>query len=163
MWVTRPQRWQLGAVATQVDQVASSPSLAGVPQLMVTAIRLSPSALPQPSGVPTPGVSTLSPTNLIVVSVVLSNKGTVDEPAATVHISLVNQTSGRTVAVTRQAALASLGSATVPPALFSVKPGQTYGLHVNLDVPELQTSTTSTAFSELLIVAPATPTTTVAK
>ncbi len=163
VWVTRPQSWQLGAVATQIDQLTTSASLAAAPDLMVTAIRLSPPALPQPSGVVTPGVSTLSPTNLIVVSVVMANHGTVDEPAATVHISLVTQATGQTVAVTRHAALASLGSVTVPPALFVVKPGQTYGLHVTLDVPALQTSTTDTAFSQLLIVAPATPTTTVAK
>ena len=60
------------------------------------SVRLTPPALPSPTGVATPGVSTLTPTTSVTVSVVLSNLGTADEPRATVHITLAAQVGGRT-------------------------------------------------------------------
>jgi hypothetical protein len=159
-WVTDDQIWQVGAVATQVDLVESSPSLAATHQLALTAVRISPSALPSPTGVVTPGVSTLSPTTDLTVSVVVSDLGTVDEPRATVHVTLTAQTGGRAVTSTRVSAVAAARSVTLAPASFVVTPGRSYQLNVAIVVPAAQTVTAGTTVSQLLQIAPGTPPTT---
>jgi hypothetical protein len=160
VWITDDQLWQIGAVATQVDQVETSPSLAATHQLALTSVRISPSALPSPTGANTPGVSTLTPTSNLTVSVVLSDLGTVDEPRATLHIALTDQTGGRTITSTRVTAVAAGRSITLAPALFVVKPGQSYQLNVSVVLPSAQTVTAGTTVSQLLQIAPGTPPTT---
>ena len=161
-WITDDQVWQIGAVATQVDQVEVSPTLATTHQLALASVRLFPPSLPSPSGVATPGVSTLSPTNGVTVSVVLSNLGTVDEPRATVHMTLAAQVGGRTVTHTRVAAVAAGRSVTLAPGTFGIKPGQSYQLTVSIILPPAQTETANTTVAQLLQIAPLSPTTTVA-
>jgi hypothetical protein len=162
-WITDRQTWQVGAVATQVDQVSTSPTLAATTQLALTSVRLTPPALPSPTGAVTPGQSTLSPTTGVSVSVVLSNPGTVDQPRATVHITLTDQGGGSTVALTRTTAIASSRSVTLAPAPFGVKPGRSYQLSVAIVLPAAQTVTAGTSVIQVLQVAPSTPPTTVAK
>jgi hypothetical protein len=162
-WITDRQVWQVGAVATQVDQVSASTTLAASNQLALTSVRLTPPALPSPTGVVTPGVSTLSPTTGVSVSVVLSNLGTVDDPRATVHITLADQTGGGTVAQSRTTAIAASRSVTLAPAAFRIKPGRSYQLTVAIVLPAAQTVTANTSVSQVLQVAPTSPTTTVAK
>jgi hypothetical protein len=162
-WITNRQLWQVGALATQIDQVESSSTLAAAHQLVLTSVRLSPPALPSPTGVATPGVSTLTPTTNVTVSVVLSNLGTADEPRATVHITLAAQVGGRTSAVTRVAAVGASRSVTLAPAFFGVTSGQSYQLSIAIALPAAQTNTTGTTIAEVLQVAPTTPPTTVAK
>jgi hypothetical protein len=159
-WITNDQLWQVGAVATQIDQVEASPSLTAAHQLALTTVRISPPALPSPTGAATPGTSTLSPTNSLGVSVVVSDLGTADEPRATVRITLTAQSGGRTVTLTRVAAIAAGRSVTLSPAIFGVKPGKSYQLSVDLAVPPAQASTANTTETVLLQIAPTTPPTT---
>ena len=161
-WITNGQVWQAGALATQVDQVVASPSLQATHQLVLTAIRLSPPALPSASGAPAPTASTLSPTTTVTVSVVLSNQGSVDEPRATVHITLTAQPAGGATERTRVVPVAASGSVALPAASFSVKPGQSYQLAVSIAVPPAQTSRAGTTVTQVLQIAPSLPTTTVA-
>lgn len=162
-WITNRQLWQVGALATQIDQVEASSTLAAAHQLVLTSVRLSPPALPSPTGVATPGVSTLTPTTNVTVSVVLSNLGTADEQRATVHLTLAAQVGGRTTAVTRVAAVGASQSVTLTPAFFGVTPGQSYQLSIAIVLPVAQTVTTGTTVAEVLQIAPTTPPTTVAK
>jgi hypothetical protein len=160
VWVSNAQLWQAGAVATQVDQAESSTTLAASTELVLSSVRLSPPALPAPSGTPTPGMSTLSPTDSVTVTVVLANLGSVDEPRATVHISLTSETPGRSYSVTRVAGLAASQSVTLPSAFFVVKPGRSYQLTVSISLPPAQTVTAGTSVSQLLAIAPNLPPTT---
>ncbi|MGP0031436.1 MAG: hypothetical protein ACLPVF_13120 [Acidimicrobiales bacterium] len=158
-WVTNGQEWQAGAVATLVDQVVASTSLQATQQLVLSAVGISPPALPSPSGVPAP-TSILSPTDSLTVSPVLTNLGTVDEPRGTVHITLTAVSSGRAVAVRRVAAVAASRSVALTPATFVVKPGLTYQLTVAIALPAAQTSTAQTDLTWVLQIAPnASPTT----
>jgi hypothetical protein len=160
VWVSTSPVWLASSAATQVDEITTSSSLAAVPQLVLTSVRLSPAALPSPTGAVTPGTSTLSPTNSLMVSVVLSNQGSVDEPRATAHITLTTVTTGHTVALTRVVALAASRSVTLDPASFIVRPGRSYQLSVAIDLPQAQTATANTSVSELLQIAPNLPPTT---
>ena len=160
-WITNRQLWEVGAVATQIDQVSTSATLAASTQLALTSVRLTPPALPSPTGVATPGTSTLSPTTGVAVSVVISNPGTVDQPRATVHISLADQQGGSGVSRARVTPIAAAGSVTLAPAAFGVRPGRSYLLTVAIVLPAAQTETANTSVTQVLQIAPtATPTTT---
>jgi hypothetical protein len=153
-WVTSANAWQLGAVATQVDLVAASSSLAATHQLVIRAVRLSPPALPPPGGVATPTVSALAPTTRVTLSVVLSNLGSVDEPHASVQFTLAPQPTGAARTMTRTAPLAAAASVTLAPVSFAVRPGHNYTLTVAVIVPPGQTDVTGAALTETLQIAP---------
>ena len=95
VWVTDAGLWQAGPVATQVDLMATSPTLAASHYLLLRTVRLNPPVLPTPQGAPAT-VSALSPTSQIGVTTVLGNDGTVDEPHAAVRFTLANQATGAT-------------------------------------------------------------------
>ena len=76
--------------------------------LVIRTVRLNPPALPTPQGTAA-GVMVISPVTQLGVSVVVANEGSVDEPHATVHISMANQTTGSTKTRTLTTAVA-LGS-----------------------------------------------------
>ncbi len=92
-WVSNPQLWAPGAVASQIDLMTSSPSLAAVHDLVLRTVRINPPTLPTPQGA-SANVSVLTPTTQISVDVVLANDGSVAEPRATVHYTLASQSSG---------------------------------------------------------------------
>lgn len=154
-WITSAGLWQVGAVTTQVDLLATSTSLAVTHRLALRVVEITPPALPSPTGVATPGTSVLSPTTEVELHVVLSNLGSVDEPHASVRFTLVPQPSGATATLTRRAAVAAGGSVSLAPASFSVKPGVSYQLTVAIKVPAGQTDVIGTALGELLQIAPA--------
>ena len=52
VWVTDPQLWQLGSVATQVDLLATSSTLAATHDVFLRTVRLTPPALPAAAGRP---------------------------------------------------------------------------------------------------------------
>ena len=153
-WITSAGLWQVGAVTTQVDLLATSTSLAVTHRLALRVVEITPPALPSPTGVATPGTSVLSPTTEVELHVVLSNLGSVDEPHASVRFTLVPQPSGATATLTRRAAVAAGGSVSLAPASFSVKPGVSYQLTVAIKVPAGQTDVIGTALGELLRIAP---------
>lgn len=154
-WVRSPQQWGLGTIATQVDLIATSPSLAPSHYLALRTVRINPPALPTPPGGST-NVSVLTPTTQISVDVVLGNGGTVDEPHGTVHFTLANQSTGATSSKAETVALAPDASQALPTENFHVKPGATYVLTVSVDLPAGQTQTLGTAVQYPLEVAPAT-------
>ena len=104
----------------------------------------------------TPGLSVLSPTTQVVVQVVLSNLGSVDEPHASVQFQLTPQPTGTAVTITRTSGLAAAGSVSLPPVSFKVKPGSSYQLTVAVVLPAGQTDLTGTSLSEVLQIAPST-------
>ena len=153
-WITSPSTWQIGAVATQVDLVAASPTLAATPQLGLSVVQVTPPAVPSPTGVATPGVSVLSPTKTVVLNVVLTNNGSVDEPHASVTFTLTPQPTGVATTVRRGASVLATRSVSLAPVSFAVKPGSSYQLTVAIAVPAGQTVTAGTSFSEVLQISP---------
>jgi len=155
VWVTDPQLWQVGTVAAQVDLMATSPSLLATHDVVIRTTRIVPPALPTPQGAP-PGVSVLSPTRNVGVTVVLANQGSVVEPHVSIRFTMADQTNGDTATHVERTSLALDGSVTLPTATFSVKPGTTYVLGVQIVLPPGQTETNGTVFQQALQVAPAT-------
>jgi hypothetical protein len=154
-WVRNPQLWAPGALASQVDLMASSPSLATVHYLALRTVQITPPALPTPQGV-SANVSVLTPTTRISVDVVLANDGSVAEPHATVHYTMASQSSGATSSRAETVALAPGSTQALPTATFAVVPGATYLLTVSVDVPAAQTQLAGTAAQYTLAVSPAT-------
>ena len=134
VWVTRPQLWQLGSVAAQVDLLATSSTLTATHYVVLRTVRLSPPALPTPQGAPAT-VSVLSPTSQIGVTVVLANQGSSNEPRVSVRFSLADQTSGATTTEVRTTPLALGASVTLPDVTLRVKPSTTYVLTVQVIPP----------------------------
>ncbi len=91
VWVTSEPAWQFDAVATQIEEATTSATLATTPQHH-GGPECGPGsprpALPSPTGVTSPGSSTLSPTHQLGVSLVISNLGSVDEPRVSVQFTL---------------------------------------------------------------------------
>jgi hypothetical protein len=155
VWVSDPQDWEAGTVAATVDLMATSSTLAVTHDLVLRPVRLNPPALPTPQGAAA-GVVVISPVTQFGVSVVLANQGSVDEPHATVHISLANQTTAATKTRTLTTPVALGGTVALPLANFGVKPGTTYVLTVSIVLPPGQTSALGTAIQQTVQVAPAT-------
>jgi hypothetical protein len=154
-WVRDPQLWAPGVVASQIDLMSSSPSLAAVHYLALRTVQISPPALPTPPGAAA-NVSVLTPTTRISVDVVLANDGSVAEPHATVHYTLADQTSGATSIRTHTVSLAPDTSQALPTVEFRVVAGTTYLLTVSVDVPAGQTQLAGTAVLYPLAISPST-------
>ena len=155
VWVTEPQLWQAGAVASEVDEMAASTTLESTHYLVLRTVRLNPPALPTPQATPA-GTSVLSPTTRLAVTVVLANQGTVDEPHATVRFTLADSSSGATTTHVESAKVATGASATLRDVTFAVAPGTTYVLTVSIELPGGQTDTLGTATQQTLEFAPST-------
>ncbi len=154
-WVRNPQLWAPGAVASQIDLMASSPSLAAVHYLALRTVQITPPALPTPQSGPA-NVSVLTPTTRVSVDVVLANDGSVAEPHATVHYTMADQSSGATSSRMHTVALAPGASQGLPTVTFGVVPGTTYALTVSVDVPAGQTDLAGTAVQYPLAISQAT-------
>jgi len=154
-WITGGNLWQIGSVATQVDLVAASTSLAVTHQLALSVVAITPPALPSPAGVATPAISLLSPTRRVTLEVVVSNAGSVDEPHASIKFTLAAP-SGAASTASRTTSVASGRSVSLAPVPFSVKPGTSYQLTVAIVAPPGQTNLANTAVSETIQIAPST-------
>jgi len=154
-WVSNPQLWAPGAVASQIGLMASAPSLAAVHYLALRTVLINPPALPTPQG-GAPNVSVLTPTTQISVDVVLANDGSVAESHATVHYTMASQSSGATSSRTHTVALAPGASQALPTANFGVIAGTTYVVTVSVDVPAGQTQLAGTAVQYVLAISQAT-------
>src|SRR5580704_5865817 len=154
-WVSNPQLWAPGAVASQIGLMASAPSLAAVHYLALRTVLINPPALPTPQG-GAPNVSVLTPTTQISVDVVLANDGSVAEPHATVHYTVASQSSGATSGRTHTVALAPGASQALPTANFGVIAGTTYVVTVSVGVPAGQTQLAGTAVQYVLAISQAT-------
>ncbi len=155
-WVNSATVWQPGPIASQVQLVYSSPTLQMTHRLVLSVVKVTPPALPSPTGVATPGLSVLSPTTQILVQVVLTNLGSVDEPHASVQFQLTPQPTGTAVTIGRTSGLAAAGSVSLSPVPFTVKPGTSYQLTVAVVLPAGQTDPTGTSLTEVLQIAPST-------
>jgi hypothetical protein len=155
-WITTPSTWEIGALATQVDLVAASTTLAAIPQLGLSVVQITPPAVPSPTGVVTPGVSVLSPTQKVVLNAVLTNDGAVDEPHASVTFTLARLPAGTTATTRRSASVLAARSVSLAPVTFAVKPGNSYQLTVAIVVPAGQTVVAGTTFVEGLQISPGT-------
>lgn len=154
-WVRDPQLWAAGAVASQIDLLSSSPSLAAVHYLALRTVQINPPALPTPQG-GSANVSVLTPTKKVSVDVVLANDGSVAEPRATVRYTLAVGSSGATSSQTHTVALAPATSQALPTVNFGVRSGTTYVVTVSVDVPAGQTQLAGTAVQYTLAISQAT-------
>jgi hypothetical protein len=154
-WVKNPQLWAAGAVASQIDLMSSSPSLAPVHYLALRTVLINPPALPTPQG-GSPNVAVLTPARQISVDVVLANDGSVAEPRATVRYTLAEQSTGATSSRTHTVALAPDASQDLPTVNFGIVSGNTYVLTVSVDVPTGQTQLAGTAAQYTLAISQAT-------
>jgi hypothetical protein len=143
-------------VATEVDLVAASTSLRANHELVLSVVQVTPPAIPSPTGVVTPSVSVLSPTRTVVLHVVLTNMGSVDEPDASVTFTLALQPTGAVTTRKRTAPVRATRSVSLSPVSLSVKPGNSYLLTVAIAVPAGQTVAANTSLSEVLQIAPGT-------
>ncbi len=159
-WVTTATAWQSGSVATAINLVTGSTSLAATPLLVLSVVKVTPPALPSPSGTGTPGISVLSPTDSVLVQVVLTNLGSVDEPHASVQVQLTPQPggtdTGTEATITRKAGIVAGGSISLAPASFKVKPGNNYQLSVGVVLPSGQVTVDGASLGEVLQIAPST-------
>jgi hypothetical protein len=155
VWVTDAQLWQPGNVASDVDLLATSPTLITTHYLLLRTVRLDPPALPAPQGTPA-GVSVLSPTSQVGVTAVLANNGSADEPHASVRFTLADQSSGTTATRVESAGLMLGASVTLPTVVFGVTPGTSYALTVAVVLPAGQGATAGTVLQQVLQVAPGT-------
>jgi hypothetical protein len=160
-WITSADIWQIGPVAAQVDLVAASSTLRTTHELVLSAVGITPPALPSPTGAVTPGVSMISPTTRVTLTVVLTNDGSVDEPHAAVTFTLtpVPATAGAVTTpatATRTSSLAASRSVTLEAVTFHVKPGTSYQLAVAVAIPAGQTAAAGTSVSQVLQIAPST-------
>jgi hypothetical protein len=88
-WITATDDWQSGPIATEVELVTSSTTLEVPPRLVLRVVKVTPPALPSPTGAATSGLSVLSPTTTVLVQVVLSNlaaAGSVSLPPASFKV-----------------------------------------------------------------------------
>jgi hypothetical protein len=154
-WVTDAQTWELGAVDEQVDLLAASTSLAATRDLVLRTVQLSPPALPTAAGTDA-GTSVLSPTSTVMVSVVLSNEGTVDEPGATVQVALAPLGGGSPVTRTLRTGVPAGGSFAFNTITFGVKAGHAYQLSVAVVLPPGQLSSAGSSMTQVLEIAPGT-------
>ncbi|HEY2215792.1 MAG TPA: hypothetical protein VGH31_12120, partial [Acidimicrobiales bacterium] len=155
LWVTQAEEWQPATVNDTVDQLASSPSLASAPRLVLSTVRLTPQVLPASAG----ANAVLPPTSTLSVTAVMTNLGTVVEPRASVEFTLTPEAgsvSNAPVSITRRLALATGASGVLPTVTFKVKPGQQYQLSVAIVLPAGQTDVSQTSQSEDLQIAPST-------
>ena len=155
-WITTSSVWQIGAVATQVDLVATSATLTPTHQLGLSVVQVTPPAVPSPTGVATPGLSILSPTTKVVLNVVLTNNGSVDEPHASVRFMLTLQPTGAAATRKRTASVPATRSTSLSPVDFPVKPGHTYQLTIVITSPAGQSAAAGASFSEVLQISPST-------
>ena len=154
-WVKNPQLWAAGAVASQIDLMSSSPSLAAVHYLALRTVLINPPALPTPQG-GSPTVSVLTPTTQISVDVVLANDGSVAEPHATVHFTLAEQSSGATASRTAHGGPRPGHLAGPAHSQFPGLCRDHLRLTVSVDVPAGQTQHVGTAVQYMLAISQAT-------
>jgi hypothetical protein len=106
--------------------------------------------------VATPGLSILSPTTKVVLNVVLTNNGSVDEPHASVSFMLTLQPTGAAATRKRTASVPATRSTSLSPVDFPVKPGHTYQLTIVITSPAGQSAAAGASFSEVLQISPST-------
>jgi hypothetical protein len=121
-----------------LNRLASSPTLAAHHDLAITAISVTPSALPlQSSGTNI----VLLPTSSLSVGVVISNRGNVDEAPVAIVVTLVNLDTGATKQRTSHVRIEATSSEAIARHRFSVQPGKTYRLQVSVLPPPRSTQT----------------------
>jgi len=124
--------------ATYLSRIASSPTLAPQHNLGISAIAITPSALPLQS---TTANIVLLPTTQIGVGVVISNHGNVDEAPVAIVMTLLSLDTGVAKQATAHVRIEASTSEAVGRQTFSVKPGSRYRLEVSVLPPPRSTQT----------------------
>jgi hypothetical protein len=155
VWVDPPAQWASGALATVVDEVSTSPSLAIDHQLALTAVRLDPAVVPSPPG-STPGTAVLPPTQQLVVTVVLTNQGNVNERPTT-SLTLQSTKGGAPVVRTQIAVVVAGGARALVFSALPVAYAQTYTLSVVVTPPPGQVAGALLNEALTVYVSPGTP------
>ena len=124
--------------ATFLSRLASSPGLAAQHNLAISAISVTPSALPLQS---TGTNIVLLPTTSIGVGVVIANHGNVDEAPVAIVITLLGLDNGVSKQATAHVRIEAATSEAVSRRTFKVKPGDHYRLVVTILPPPRSTQT----------------------
>ena len=146
-----------GAVAAQVDLIATSPTLAPTHNVVLRTVRLNPPALPTPQGAPS-NVSVLSPTSQLERDGGRGQRGNGRRAARRRSASRWRISPSGATATRVETAGPGLRRHRRPcrQVTFGVKPGTAYVLTVQVLLPPGQTQTAGTVVQQPLQVAPAT-------
>ncbi|HMD44706.1 MAG TPA: hypothetical protein VKG43_01000 [Acidimicrobiales bacterium] len=164
VWVADPHLWESGPLATLVDEIATSPTLAPDHHLGITTVRVDPAAVPPANGPPPvppglPSISVLPPTSAIDVTAVVSNAGNLDETGVVVSTTLAPvgapATGSTTESAQRVLDLAAASSQVVAFRPLAARPGTDYLLTVAISAPPSQADRSALVRSYGLRVSPA--------
>jgi hypothetical protein len=156
VWIPNNSRWQTSDVSVELNFALDAPSLAVQHTVVILTTRLTPPALPPPNGILIAGVSTITPTRSISLSIVVGNTGSVAESRVTVQVSLSPTNPGAPpVSETRSIKLLPGRSAVLPNYEFAVAPGHDYVMTSMILSPTGQTPSVTAPESWTLRVAPA--------
>lgn len=160
-WVTDPGAWASGPVATVVDRLLRSPTLAPVRQvvLLTDAVSVTPPAVPQPPQAPG-ATSLLGPTRSVTVTAVVANQGNVAERHLELTASVRPLAGGAEVRRSTTVSLSPGRSVAVRLPPLPVVPGHSYDLTVSVTPPAGQAPGGATSQTYALEVAPTGTTTT---
>jgi hypothetical protein len=164
-WVRSTVIFGAGAVATLVDELSGSPTLAPDADVQLVAVRLSPPVVPiapPTAGLPpppptTPGVSVVSPTHRLSVTPTIDNVGNVAESRLALTVTLQPLPTGKLTIVRHRVSLAPGTAVAVSLAALPVRPGGTYALTVTINPPAGQTDLSQVSVPATVEVAPALP------
>src|SRR5580658_8265071 len=162
-WIRSTVIFGAGAVATLVDELAGSPTLAPDADVRLVAVRLSPPVVPiapptagqAPPPATSPGVSVVSPTHRLSVTPTIDNAGNVAESRLALTVTLQPLPKGKLTILRHRVSLAP-GTA-VSLAALPVQPGGTYALTVTINPPAGQTDLSQVSVPATVEVAPALP------
>jgi hypothetical protein len=162
LWVTNPVVFGAGAVATLVDELTGSPTLAPVVDVRLVAVQLTPPVVPPAPPIPgeaappstTAGVSVVSPTHRLIVTPALDNTGNVAEARLSLTVTLQELPKGRTKTLHRTLSLGPGDSVAVSLPPLGVTPGATYGLTVTVNPPAGQNDLSAVSIPATLEIAP---------
>jgi hypothetical protein len=148
VWVDDPALWSTGAISTTVDQLWSSPTLDPVLNIELVTFRLDPSPLPTMPSVPgasqapplPSGAVEITPTCTIVVTAVLTNRGSVAVQNAGVQASVQSASGGPAFVVDASGNLGPSASIALVLPKLPVSPGSTYTLVIGLLPPAAQSA-----------------------
>lgn len=154
-WVTDHATWAQGPVQTLVQQLAGSPQLAPVHQVVLvpSAIAVTPAPLPS-SGKGGAASSLLPPTHSLGITAVVADDGNVPEHDLVVTASVQATGGGASEQHSAKVSLAAGASTAVQLPRLTVRPGTTYQLQVSVNPPKGEAPNLTTSRTFTIEVAP---------
>ncbi len=160
-WMSDPGLWDDAALGRLVAALVGSATLAPVHRLALGTFSTDPASVPGASG-----VSVLPPTRTLHVTVVLADRGNVDEAGVRVVVTAVPQGTGpeattrATTSVRMSTDIGAGDSVALSPPPLSVRPGTSYVLGITVTPPEAGAGASASLSLRVAAFPPPTTTTT---